>query len=203
MADKKLTSKSVPEKDDYINNSFTILDTPNDNFILTCKQVKCHEKVAISLINSNTLVMSNAQKHILQRCWLFSSSNSISTPSYFQETPRPTKVSSSDSNVIVIDDRLLIPTQVNDTDFSINSKYFDNKSQIFGDNQLDDQQSTSSKRPIIEAEMHHPAINIKQDPPTANDDIATSLLLKRTFLSIILMITHLIQKEGRPFHMTI
>ena len=43
-------------------------------------------------------------------------------------------------------------------------------------NQLDDQQSTSSKRPMIEAEMQYPAINIKQAPPTANDVITTSLL---------------------------
>ena len=133
MAENKLTSKNIPKKDDYINNSFTIEDTPNN------KQVKCHERVAISL--TNTLVMSNAQKHIFQR-WLaekknivpkFSSLNSVSTPSYFQ------KVSSLDSNVMVIDDRQFIPTQANDIDFSIKSKYFDNKSQISGDNQLDDQ----------------------------------------------------------------
>ena len=29
---------------------------------------------------------------------------------------------------------------------------------------------------MIEAEMHHPAFNIKQDPPTTNDDIVTCLL---------------------------
>ena len=136
----------------------------------------CHEKVTISLTNSNTLVMSNAQKHILQCCWLaekknivpkFSSSNSVSTHSYFQKIPRPTEVSSLDNNVIVIDDRQFIPTQANDTDFSITSKYFDNKSQISGDNQLDEQPSVSSKRS---------ASNIKQLPPTANDDIATRLL---------------------------
>ena len=45
---KKLMSKNLPEKDDYVNNSFTIKDTPKNNFIFTCKQVKCHEKVTIS-----------------------------------------------------------------------------------------------------------------------------------------------------------
>ena len=155
MAEKKLMSKNLPEKDDYVNNSFTIEDTPKNNFIFTCKQVKCHEKVTISLTNSNTLVMSNAQKHILQCCWLaekknivpkFSSSNSASTHSYFQKILRPNKVSSLDSNVMLINDRQFIPTQANDTDFSITSKYFDNKSQIYGNNQLDEQPSVSSKR---------------------------------------------------------
>ena len=125
--------------------------------------------------------MSNAQKHILQCCWLaekknivpkFSSSNSVSTHSYFQKIPRPTKVSSLDNNVIVIDDRQFVPTQANDTDFSITSKYFDNKSQISGDNQLDEQPPVSSKRS---------ASNIKQSPPTANDDIATRLLPEEDF----------------------
>ena len=120
--------------------------------------------------------MSNAQKHILQCCWLAEKKNIVpksgSTHSYFQKIPRPTKVSSLDSNVIVMDDRQFTPTQANDTDFSITSKYFDNKSQISGDNQLDEQPSVSSNRS---------ASNIKQSPPTANDDIATRHLPEEHF----------------------